>query len=158
MNFRPNFTYTKDEKGREITEKPQTYEPVINYMARDLITFRLDQDINEAIDAMVNHEISGAPVLNDKDELVGIITEKDCLRMIIDMTYHNQALSKSKVADYMTANPITMSPENDVLDVVEAFLNSNFRRFPVVDQGKLIGQISRRDILRAAMKIKSTTW
>ena len=158
MNFRPNFTYTKDEKGREITEKPQTYESVINYMARDLITFRLDQDINEAIDAMVNHEISGAPVLNDKDELVGIITEKDCLRMIIDMTYHNQALSKSKVADYMTANPITISPENDVLDVVEAFLNSNFRRFPVVDKGKLIGQISRRDILKAAMKIESTTW
>ena len=107
---------------------------------------------------MIEHEISGAPVLNEKEELIGIITEKDCLRALIDVAYHNQPLSNRKVKDYMTENPITISVESDVLDVADAFMKSFFRRFPVVDKGKLVGQVSRRDILKAAKKIEDTSW
>jgi len=159
MNFRPNFVMTKDENGRPIEDKSnRKYESVTRYMAKDLITFRPDQDINQVIESMLDHEISGAPVLNHNDELVGIITEKDCLRVIIDVAYHNQPLSQSKVEDYMTPVVKTITPEHDVLDVANEFLKSNFRRFPVVENGKLIGQVSRRDILKAAKNIESTTW
>jgi CBS domain-containing protein len=159
MNFRPNFTITKDEKGNPIEEKgKRKYESVTKYMARDLITFKPDQDIEEVIQAMLDHEISGAPVLNEFGELVGIITEKDCLRVLIDLPYHNQVLSQSMVRDYMSHHPKTVSAEQDVLDVANEFLKTHFRRFPVLDKGKLIGQVSRRDILRAAKNIEATTW
>jgi len=154
MNFRPNLS--KDKPKTE--GKSGQYEPVSNYMATDLVTFHLDQDIEEAIDTMIEQEISGAPVLNDDGELAGVITEQDCLRLLIDVAYHNQMLSKSKVRDYMTENPVTVSIDQDVLDVANLFLKTNFRRFPVVDQGKLAGQVSRRDILRAAKNIESATW
>ncbi|MGK7396855.1 MAG: CBS domain-containing protein [Candidatus Cyclobacteriaceae bacterium M3_2C_046] len=158
MNFRPNFTMTKDENGQPIAEKEKKYESVINYMAKDLITFKPDQDINEVINTMIENEISGAPVLDEKGNLIGMITEKDCLRVIVDVAYHNQMLSNSKVADYMSTELKTVSAESDVLDVADAFLKTMVRRFPVVDKGKLIGQVSRRDILKAAKKIESTTW
>ena len=158
MNFRPNFTFTKDEKGIPVAEKENKYESVEKYMATDLITFSLEQDIQDVINTMIENEISGAPVLDADENLVGIITEKDCLKAIIDVAYHNQPLSKSKVKDYMTKNPQTVSVENDVLDVTNAFLKTHFRRFPVVDKGKLIGQVSRRDILKAANAIEATTW
>jgi CBS domain-containing protein len=152
MNFRPSFINTKDA-----IEKPN-YESIRNYMTKELITFSPDQDIEQVIETMILNEISGGPVLNDREELVGIITEKDCLRVILDVSYHNQMLSKSKVADYMTPDPITITLEHDVLDVADAFLKSPFRRFPVIENGKLIGQVSRRDILKAAKNIERTTW
>jgi CBS domain-containing protein len=152
MNFRPSFINTK-----EAVEKPN-YEPIRNYMTRDLITFTPDQDIEHVIETMIANEISGGPVLNEREELVGIITEKDCLRVMLDISYHNQMLSKSKVSDYMTPNPVTITLEHDVLDVADAFLKTHFRRFPVIENGKLIGQVSRRDILKAAKNIERTTW
>lgn len=158
MNFRPNFTFTKDENGIPVAEKERKYESVEKYMATELVTFTLEQDIQVVIDTMIENEISGAPVLDDEGKLVGIITEKDCLKAMIDVAYHNQPLSKSKVQDYMTKNPQTVSVENDVLDVANAFLKTHFRRYPVVNNGKLIGQVSRRDILKAANSIEATTW
>jgi CBS domain-containing protein len=152
MNFRPSFINVKDA-----IEKPN-YEPIHKYMTRDVITFTIDQDIVEVIEGMINNGISGAPVLNEKEELVGIITEKDCLRSMLDVSYHNQMLSKSKVADYMSPNPVSITLEHDVLDVADAFLKTNFRRFPVIEKGKLVGLVSRRDILKAAKKIENTTW
>lgn len=158
MNFRPNFAHTKDEDGNPVADKEKKYESIVNYMATDLITFKPDQDISEVIETMIKNEISGAPVLNENGELIGIITEKDCLKTLIDVAYHNQPLSKGKVKDYMSSNPRTVSVDSDVLDVADAFLNSHFRRFPVVKDGKLIGQVSRRDILKAAGNIEATTW
>ena len=66
MNFRPSFINTK-----EAIDKPN-YEPIRKYMATDLVTFTLDQDIAEVIESMIENEISGAPVLNEKEELVDI--------------------------------------------------------------------------------------
>ena len=134
-------------------------ETVANYMSVDLVTFRPDQDINEAIATMLDRKISGAPVLNEMGELVGIISEKDCLKVIIDDAYHNQPHTKNKVADYMSHDVETVSIESSIVDVANKFISQMYRRFPVVDSsGKVKGQVSRRDILKAAQKIKMTTW
>ena len=78
---------------------------------------------------------------------------------MIGSAYHNQPISMGKVADFMTRNVQTVSEDQDVLDIAQAFLNTPIRRFPVLNkQGKVIGQVSRRDILRAADIIESTTW
>jgi signal-transduction protein with cAMP-binding, CBS, and nucleotidyltransferase domain len=90
--------------------------------------------------------------------MVGIISEKDCLRVIVDQAYHNLPANSRKVSDYMTVNVKTLSPKTNVVEAAIEFLNSSVRRFPVVENGTLIGQVSRRDILRAAQSIKATTW
>jgi len=108
---------------------------------------------------MIEKKISGAPVLNEKRELVGILSEKDCLKVIIESAYHDQPVQGGKVKDYMNSNNIkTISVEKDVLDVANEFLNTNYRRFPVLDKGKLVGQISRRDILKAAQNMGKSNW
>jgi CBS domain-containing protein len=152
MNFTPKFDNTATESAKH------RYEPVTNYMATNLITFKPDDEIGEVISQLNDHQISGAPVLNDRKELVGIISEQDCLRVIIDSVYHNQPISKHLVKDYMQKNLITISVDADVVETANMFLKHRFRRFPVVKDGVLKGQVSKRDILRAALKIKITTW
>ena len=155
MNFRPSLKTKEEISGG----KPR-YESVVKYMvkSKDLITFKPDQSIHEVIDIMIEKKISGAPVLDESRKLVGIISEKDCLRIIVDQAYHNLPMESRKVSDYMTCEVKTLSPESDVVMAAGEFLNSPVRRLPVVDNGVLIGQVSRRDIMRAAKDINPTTW
>ena len=78
--------------------------------------------------------------------------------MVLDSVYHNQPVSKHFVKDYMQKDIISVSVESDVVDVANMFLKHGFGRFPVVKDGILKGQVSKRDILKAALKIKFTTW
>jgi len=138
----------------------ETYESIGVYMAKesDLVTFKPDQEIAEAIEIMLKKRISGGPVLNERRELVGMLSEKDCLKVLIQSSYHNIPSGKGKVADFMSENPKTLDINTTVVDAANEFLSTYFRRFPVTDNGILKGQISRRDIMRAAQKIKATTW
>jgi CBS domain-containing protein len=152
MNFKPVFeTKNPHEAQYELVEK---YMVPLNTM----VTFRPDQSIQDVIAIIIDKKISGAPVLDEYKHLVGIISEKDCLRIIVDQAYHNLPAESRKVSDYMTAKVQTLSPKTNVVEAAIEFLNSPVRRFPVVDNGVLIGQVSRRDILKAAQNIKSTTW
>jgi CBS domain-containing protein len=157
MNFRPNFVRKTEEEDKILTATG--YEPVTKYMATDLYTFNPDTEIIEVIEVLLTRKISGAPVLDDHSRLVGLISEKDCLKLMIDSVYHNQPVSKGKVSEYMTTNLKTVSSEADVVDVANEFLKTKYKRFPVVDEtGKLVGQVSRRDILRAIKAMNITSW
>lgn len=152
MNFKPAFeTKNPHEANYELVEK---YMVPLNNM----VTFRPDQSIQEVIAIIIDKKISGAPVLDDHRHLVGIISEKDCLRIMVDQAYHNLPAESRKVSDYMTAKVQTLSPKANVVEAAIEFLNSHYRRFPIVENGTMIGQVSRRDILRAAQNIKATTW
>ena len=150
MNFKPQFE-SKPESG---------YETVDKYMVhvKDLITFRPDQNIVDVIDIILEKRISGAPVLDENRKLVGMISEKDCLRLIIDRAYHNLPNQSSTVERYMTTAIRSVPPDLDIVSAANEFLIAPVRRFPVVDNEILIGQVSRRDILKAARKIDSTNW
>jgi CBS domain-containing protein len=124
----------------------------------NLVTVRPDQSINEVINILIEKRISGAPVLDENKKLVGIISERDCLRIIVDQAYHNLPHNSPIVSDYMTREVKTLSPASTVVDAATEFLNSAIRRMPVVENGVLIGQISRIDILRAAKSIKPASW
>jgi CBS domain-containing protein len=126
--------------------------------AKDLVTFSPDQTIQEVIDIIIEKRISGAPVLDTQRKLVGIISEKDCLRIIVDQAYHNLPIEPKKVSDYMTVNVKTLSSESDVVEAANEFLNTPIRRLPIIEKGVLIGQVSRRDILKASKNISPTTW
>jgi len=134
------------------------YDTIEKYMVplSNIITFKPDQPIQDVISIIINKKIAGAPVLDDQHHLVGIISEKDCLRLIVDQAYYNMPAETRKVSDYMTVNVQTLSPKTNIVEAAIEFLNSPIRRFPIVENGMLIGQVSRRHILRAAQN-KSTT-
>ena len=155
MNFKPEM------KSKDQLEAGQRkYELATQYMVPvgNMITFNPEQSITEVIGVFISKGISGAPVLDSQRKLAGIISEKDCLRVIIDQAYHNLPISSRKVSDYMTVNVKTLSSNTDVVEAANEFLNSPVRRLPIVENGILIGQVSRRDILKAAKNIKVATW
>jgi len=122
---------------------------VKDYMTlkKDLISFRPDSDIYSVIKTLIKHSISGAPVINNNGDLVGIISEKDCLRVLLEMAMHE--MPGGKVEKYMSSDVVSLDQNQSIIDAVEMFQNSNFRRFPVVDEKKLVGLISRRNVLLA---------
>ena len=152
MNFRPEFEKKNlHEANYELIEK---YMVPLNHM----VTFKPDQNIMEAIAIILEKRISGAPVLDENRHLVGNLSEKDCLRIIVDRLLHNLPVEDRKVSDYMSKKVYTFSPNTNVVEAAIEFLSSPIRRYAVVHNEALIGEISRREILRAAQNINSTTW
>ncbi len=145
----------------DITKNPNEvqYETIEKYMVplSNIITFKPDQPIQDVIATIISKKISGAPVLDDQQHLVGMISEKDCLRLIVDQAYHNMPAETRKVSDYMTVKVQTLSPKTNIVEAAMEFLNSPIRRFPIVENGMLIGQVSRRHILKAAQDLNSTS-
>jgi len=131
-----------------------TTKLVKDYMtvAKHLITFKPDTDIYFAIETLINRAISGAPVVNAKGEIVGVLSEKDCLKVLLDMQMHE--MPGGTVGKYMSESAVTISQQKTILDAVDLFRNNVFRRFPVVEGKKLVGLITRRDVLRAIKESK----
>lgn len=117
-------------------------------MARHLYVFYPDMPIMKAVDVLLDHQISGAPVVDRKSgKLVGILSEKDCLRLVAKGQLY--AEPAGNVADYMTVDVQTIPPDMDIYYAAGLFINNAYRRLPVVNgEGELVGQVSRRDILR----------
>lgn len=126
--------------------------PVVrDVMATKLVTLQGDQDVHEAIAVLVKHHISGAPVVDAAGQLIGILSEKDCLRVFASGAYYQ--LSGGRVGDYMSRQVTTVGPDDDVFKVAEIFLKNSYRRLPVLEAGRLVGQVSRRDILQASIRL-----
>ncbi len=131
---------------------------VRDYMTRELITFRPEQSVEEVIEQLIRYKISGGPVVNDHNELVGIISEGDCIRHISESRYHNLPSENPKVEQHMVKNVATIDGDMNIFDAANKFLNERIRRFPIVEDGVLIGQISQKDVLKATLKLKSQNW
>jgi CBS domain-containing protein len=122
--------------------------PIVrDQMDKHVATLRPETDILDAVAFLLEKRVTGAPVVDRTGKLVGILTEKDCLRLIAAGV--DGKLPRGTVATYMTPDPETISPDMDIYFAAGLFLNRDFRRFLVVEDGKLVGAITRFDILRA---------
>ncbi len=131
---------------------------VKDHMSTNLTTFYPEDTIDHVLEVLTNKKISGAPVVDHDENLVGIISEVDCLNEIIKGKYTNTPRFPGTVAEHMTREVMTLSPEMSLFDAAGKFLDLKIRRFPVMQEGKLIGQISLSDVIRAFPKLKQTTW
>ncbi|MZR61669.1 CBS domain-containing protein [Alcanivorax sp. DP30] len=120
---------------------------VADYMSRRVITLTPEQSVHDAILVLLENKISGAPVVDATGTLTGMFSESDCLKGALEASYHGTEIGP--VREYMTQDLQTVSGQTSILDAAEIFLADHRRRLPVVDDGKLVGQISRRDLLRA---------
>jgi len=136
----------EDNPSNPVADRPL----VTDYMTKKLITFTPETAIMDVINTLLDNKITGAPVLNDQRDVVGLIDDKDCLKVLFDGAYHNLPIDNRTVSNYMSNVMRTVSVHADIYEVASIFLNTVYKRLLVVDDaGKLVGQISRRDILRA---------
>jgi len=120
---------------------------VRDYMAGRLVTFKPDMDVLDALHELVKPRIAGAPVVDDHGVLIGMLSELDCLKIALNAGYYGD--SGGPVSEYMTPNVETIDAEMSIIDLAQKFLQCGYRRFPVLRNNRLVGQISRRDVLRA---------
>tara|TARA_B100001989_G_C24478327_1_gene433050 strand:- start:189 stop:659 length:471 start_codon:yes stop_codon:yes gene_type:complete len=131
---------------------------VSDIMTRRLILFNPDQNIHEVMKTFIKHRISGGPVVSKAGELVGIISEADCMKEISESRYFNMPILDKSVRHFMTQKVDTIESSMNVFDAAAKFSKSSRRRYPVLEKGSLVGQVSRKDIVVAALNMKSQTW
>ena len=116
-------------------------------MDTDVPTLRPDTEIHDAIILLLSKRVTGAPVISKAGEFVGILTEKDCLKLIARGA--EPQITQGPVSKFMSTEVKTINPDMDIYYAAGLFLQYDFRRFPVLEKGKLVGAITRFDILRA---------
>lgn len=131
---------------------------VSDYMTRDLITFTPNQSIESVMQTLIKHRISGGPVVNEKNELIGVISEGDCIKQISESRYYNMPMQDQTIEKHMGKNVETIDGNMNIFDAANKFLQAKRRRFPILEEGKLVGQISQKDVLKAAMELKQQNW
>lgn len=128
---------------------------VRDYMAKAR-TVNESTTVAEASQEILGNKLSGISVVNDAGELVGMLSELDCLRAIVDGTYNGGVPGATKVRDIMTREVETNHPDEDIISVAASMLDHKHRRRPVVENGKLVGQLTCRIILGAIKDFKKT--
>ena len=111
-------------------------------MSRDVVTVKITTDIYDAIRLMADGNITGLPVVDEDEKIVGIITAKDVMRHLL-----NTQSTDGKVQDCMTTDVISFNENENLLDVINTLVENKFRKVPIESEGKLVGIVSRRDIL-----------
>ena len=117
-------------------------------MARSEATLNPETDIYAALARLLKSRLTGAPVVDGERMLLGMLTERDCLKALVGGAL--DGLPTGKVSDYMTRPAESIAPTATLFDIAHIFLKRSFRKLPVLDRdGRVIGQVSRRDMLVA---------
>lgn len=120
-----------------------------DYMLLDPVKMKPDDDVFEAIDKIQLYKVSGVCVINEHNFLLGVLSELDCLKAILSAVY-NESPYVGSVGEFMTKDVITVSMHDNIVDVAADMLKYKHRRRPVVeDDGRLVGQVTCRQLLRA---------
>jgi CBS domain-containing protein len=118
-----------------------------DHMSTRLVTLSPDMEILRAVHVLVENRVSGAPVVDGGGTLVGVLTERDCMRVVLDSAYHSEY--GGTVEQYMARKIEVMAPDDNIVDAARRFHEQRYLRYPVLDGDRLVGQISRSDVMRA---------
>ena len=134
-------------------ERDATMRTANDIMRTDLVTLSPETSLADAVTLLLNYGISGAPVVDPDDHLLGVLSEKDCLRFLASSAFY--ATPSGTVADVMQRDVATTGPEADVFRLAFEFHDHPCRRLPVVaEDGTLLGLVARRDVMRALDEIR----
>ena len=119
-------------------------------MTKNVIAVNRNALIYDAITTLVEHHVTGLPVVNDDMTIVGIISEKDMLKKLYDV--EDRA---GKVENFMTRTVVTFDQEDSIMEICNCFIHNQFRRVPILDHGRVVGIISRADVINYILRLKS---
>ena len=117
-------------------------------MKRDVIIVKEDTQICEAIKTLIDNQITGLPVISADKSLVGIVTEKDLMKLLAHLDVKEML---RPISDVMTRDVVFFDEDEDMNNIYDCFMSNTFRRVPILSKGKLVGIISRRDIIQSAL-------
>ena len=124
---------------------------IADYMAKHIVTLKKETDVLTAIKQLLSHKITSAPVLDENGHLLGIFSEKDCMKVALETAYNEGQVGA--VAEYMATDTVTVNADASIIDLAEKFESSSIRSYPVYDDKELVGMISRADVLKALVTI-----
>lgn len=113
-------------------------------MTKEVSTVRQDAKITSVIRLLVQKRVTGVPVVSEDMHLLGVVTEKDILKTL----RYDPDIKGKTAADLMTSDIISFDENDGLMEVFESLVESNFRRVPILSEGKLVGIVSRRDIIK----------
>jgi predicted transcriptional regulator len=117
------------------------------FIEKNSVMIKCDTPIKDVINLFIQHRITGAPVINNDHSVIGFVSEKDCIGKLLLAAYYCDQMPS--VNDVMSANVVYMSPDDKILDVAKIMVDTPPKLYPVVENGKCIGVISRANILKA---------
>ena len=115
------------------------------------VLLRPDMDVLEAVHLLLRHNVYGGPVVDNLGNVIGILSEKDCIEAVVSASYYEE--KAGKVSEFMTRGVETVDADASLMDVAELFLKHPHRGYPVVEDNRLVGVVTRRDILWALEKM-----
>ncbi len=124
------------------------------FMTTNVVSLREDQTLGEAIKLLVSKKLSGVPVLgahgkDSRGKLVGILSEFDCMKVLVASSFHQEGMPAMRpVSELMSTDLHSVTPDTDLYSIAHIFTTKRIRRVPVVDGDRLVGLISRRDVMR----------
>ncbi len=121
-------------------------------MRRNPLTIGQDANLVKAIEVIVDNKLTGLTVTDAEGRAVGILSELDCIRGVLNTLYNDGDPEQALVRDVMSTELSTCSPGDSIVSVAQDMLDSRQRRRPVLDNGKLVGQVSSSNILWALME------
>ena len=119
-------------------------------MTENVVSVKKDTPIYEALELLAKYNITGIPVVREDMILVGVLSEKDVLRLF----YAHEDEEEGTVNDYMTQPAVHFDEKESLLDICDCLTNNYFRRVPVTSGGKLVGIISRKDIINYILQLR----
>jgi len=122
---------------------------VRDFMINKPVVFTRDTDLLDAVRVLVDRRIAAAPVVDERGNLVGLLTERDFLRAALVAGYHGE--SGGCVGDYMSCDVHAVNADDGLLDVAMRFVETKRRQFPVMEDNRVVGLVARRDVLRAVL-------
>jgi len=122
-----------------------------DFMVTRLVTLRPEMDVIKAVQLLLKNRISGAPVVDAQGRYLGVFSEKCSMHVLLDAAY--EQLPSSEVRAFMDTDAQTIEPDTHLLSIAQVFLLTPYRRLPVLESGELVGQVSRRDVIRASLDL-----
>jgi len=120
---------------------------VRDHMSRKVVKLRPDMEILRAVHHLIDGRVSGAPVVDDNGSVIGMLTERDCMKVVLNAAYHQE--HGGLVREFMATNIEEIEPDLSIVDAAKQFYEKKYLRYPVVENGQLIGVLSRSDVMRA---------
>lgn len=121
-------------------------------MRRKPLTINPDANLVEAIEIIFEYKLTGLTVTDSSGQVVGILSELDCIKAVLTAIYNEGDPEHSLVRDVMCTEIVSCQPGDSIVEVAQAMLESRQRRRPVIEEGRLVGQVSSSNILWALME------
>lgn len=125
---------------------------VADCMTPARVTIPVNATVTEAVQILLHNHLLGCSVVDEQHHLVGYLSEQDCLKQLLADSYYRE--NTTSVADVMRHDVLTVSGDLSIIDLAQSMTEAKPKKYPVTDHERLIGEITRTDVLKALLQLR----